>query len=103
MKHFNNSPAMVKLPLKSTNNARYYTEVNANENQLDKHNDLNELVLDSAAQHNLRKLDEDVNKKSFSIFLSPNAFRENIGKIRKENEKLRADICRFRGKLEVFV
>jgi hypothetical protein len=62
---------------------------------------LNEIVLNEESQRNMMHLNHDVNKNSFSVFLSPNAFRENISRIRKENEKLRNDISRFRGKLEV--
>jgi hypothetical protein len=63
--------------------------------------DLNVIVLDGKSQQNLNALNHDVNQNSFSVFMSPNSFRANISRIRKENERLRSDIYRFRGKLEV--
>jgi|Transcript_25301 hypothetical protein len=60
-----------------------------------------EVVLDGDCQKNINELKKNINKEGFSIFSSPVSFRENISKIRVENEKLRHDIYRFRGKLEV--
>lgn len=64
---------------------------------------LDENVFNTETQRNLRELKQTVNAEGFSIFTSPSSFRENISRIRTENEKLRNDIYRFRGKLEVGV
>jgi hypothetical protein len=51
------------------------------------------------SDHALSKQAND--DKASCLFMSPLSFRNNIQRIRNENDKLRSDISRFRGKLEV--